>query len=126
MRNVKVIYAGMIMSGAAGLAAAKRRRSAAPPPPRSSRTPLQSSTVSPPPTPVVTQQQAQSDNKMTPLQSLNQHDTRIKELEEKTKNTEALMKEVDELKQTILKMQTFAIETSLDVTKIKKNIKLEE
>ena len=113
------------MSGAAGLAAAKRRRSTAPPAPKSNRTPLQPSATSVPPPPVVTQSQPQNETKLTPLQALNQHDTRIKELEANSSDTEALVKQIDELKQTILKMQTFAIETSLELTKLKKGMNVE-
>ena len=115
----------MVMSGAAGLAAAKRRRSTAPPAPKSNRTPLQASATSVPPPPVVTQSQPQNETKLTPLQALNQHDTRIKELEANSSDTAALVKQIDELKQTILKMQTFAIETSLELTKLKKSMNVE-
>lgn len=121
----------MLMSGAAGLAAAKRRRAAAtaattaPPPPkaRTSRT-----TLKPSPTSDSPQQQQPppaTESKLTPLQALNQHDSRIKELEASKTDasaTERLGKEIDELKQTILKMQTFAIEQSLELTKLKKNM----
>lgn len=115
------------MSGSAGLAAAKRRRAAtatAPPPPKPkpTRTTLQSSPSSE--TTTIQTPSPTAESKLTPLQALNQHETRIKELEETTAGSgaiEELSKEVTELKQTILKMQTFAIEQSLEITKLKKS-----
>lgn len=114
------------MSGAAGLAAAKRRRSAVPPSPSTARTNRSSAPPKPSPSsekePVVS---APTETKITPLQVLNQHEVRIKELEENKDSSvqaELLNKEINELKQTILKMQTFAIETSLELTKLKKNM----
>ena len=107
------------MSGAAGLAAAKRRRSAAPvTKTKPARTSLQSAPSStPPPAPMPT-----SENKISPLQALNQHETRIKELEDETRKVEGLNKEINELKQAILKIQTFAIEQSLELTKLRKSM----
>ena len=110
------------MSGAAGLAAAKRRRAVtAPSYPKSN----QNRTTPPPTVPSESNKSVEpivTETKLTPLQVLNQHDTRIKELEDKSTDStivEELTKEINELKQTILKMQTFAIEQSLEITKLK-------
>jgi hypothetical protein len=112
----------MLMSGSAGLAAAKRRRIvSAPPRPKS-----KPSTPATPKSSPATESDRAIENKLTPLQALTRHETRINDLEEKTAETERISKEMDDLKQTILKMQTFAIETSLDLTKLKKKMKTED
>ena len=127
-----------IMSGAAGLAAAKRRRATAQPPSSSSSNVSRSASapkaqtrapaiaakqeISSGPKPIIADE---NGPKTSPLQTLRQHDTRLTTLEGKQVQPESVDKlkhQIDELKQTILKIQTFAIESSLEVTKLKKEV----
>jgi hypothetical protein len=139
------------MSGASALAAAKRRRAVPAEPTRP--TPVQykqnsnpnTNQLPKPPAPVATQGQSQPQN---PLYVLLQHEQKLDNLEkslnlmkitEKDKKEdlltpdtlayfktqqELMSKEIQELKKIIIKVQTFSMETNLDLLKIKKTLKL--
>lgn len=133
------------MSGASALAAAKRRRGVGSEPSRPIQSkPTQNQNQMPrPPPPVATQGQAQTQN---PLYVLLQHEQKLDNLEKslnlmkisdkkedvltpdslayfKTQH-ELMSKEIQELKKIIIKVQTFSMETNLDLLKIKKTLKL--
>ena len=139
------------MSGASALAAAKRRRAVPAEPTRpNSGIPKQNQNQIPKPVQpsvsnVQTSGQVPSQN---PLQLLIQHEQRLLDLEktvgqlkvdDKKTDTltpdtlqyfksqqEAMSHEIQELKKIIIKVQTFSMETNLDLIKIKKTIKLPE
>jgi hypothetical protein len=135
------------MSGASALAAAKRRRAVPTEPsrpsmthksPETSRTPVQSPIVQ-------TQSPAQS-----PLHLLIQHDQKLKDLEsnfsqmklnESNSKSNALSpdtllyfktqhdmmnQELNELKKLMIKIQSFSMETNLELLKLKKQLKVNE
>jgi hypothetical protein len=133
------------MSGASALAAAKRRRAVPAEPTRpNSGIPKQNQNQIPKPVqPSVSNVQTPSQN---PLQLLIQHEQRLLDLEKnvgqlkledkkpdaltpdtlqyfKTQN-ELMNHEIQELKKIIIKVQTFSMETNLDLIKIKKTIKI--
>jgi hypothetical protein len=133
------------MSGASALAAAKRRRAVPAEPTRpNSGIPKQNQNQIPKPVQQsVSNVQTPSQN---PLQLLIQHEQRLLDLEKnvgqlkledkkpdaltpdtlqyfKTQN-ELMNHEIQELKKIIIKVQTFSMETNLDLIKIKKTIKV--
>lgn len=130
------------MSGASALAAAKRRRAVPAEPTRpTSAQPKSTQLPKPVQTSVSSNVQAPSQN---PLQLLIQHEQRIVELEKsvgqlkigekkpdspdslnyfKTQH-ELMSQEIQDLKKIIIKVQTFSMETNLDLLKIKKTLKL--
>jgi hypothetical protein len=132
------------MSGASALAAAKRRRAVPAEPTRPTSTQPKTTQLPKPAQPSVStnvQQPAQN-----PLQLLIQHEQRIIDIEremnklkldEKKPDTlmpdtlqyfktqqELMSQEIQELKKIIIKVQTFSMETNLDLIKIKKSLKL--
>ena len=132
------------MSGASALAAAKRRRAVPAENTRPASSPSKPNQMPKPPQPSVSNVQTQSQ---TPLQLLVQHEQRLIDLEknvgqlkieEKKPDTitpdtiqyfktqyEQMSQEVQELKKIIIKVQTFSMETNLELLKIKKSIKSE-
>jgi hypothetical protein len=133
------------MSGASALAAAKRRRAvptAEPIRPPQSTTKQPQTSKSLPSSPVNVQTPAQN-----PLVLLLQHEQRILDLEKNvtdltkegkkidalTPDTlqyfktqqELMSQEIQELKKIIIKVQTFSMETNLDLIKLKKATKVE-
>ena len=131
------------MSGASALAAAKRRRAVPAENTRPASSPSKPNQMPKPAQPSVsTNVQSQSQ---TPLQLLVQHEQRLIDLEksvnllkveEKKPDTitpdtlqyfktqhEQMSQEVQELKKIIIKVQTFSMETNLELLKIKKSIK---
>ena len=135
------------MSGASALAAAKRRRAAAAEPtrPTSASKPNQIPKPNQPSVSSQGQGQAQVPSQ-NPLQLLLQHEQRLLDLEKgvnqlkltdkktdvmtpdtlnyfKTQQ-ELLSQEIQDLKKIIIKVQTFSMETNLEVLKIKKTLKL--
>jgi len=128
------------MSGASALAAAKRRRAVPTEPTRPS-----SSKVSQP-APVQPQVQSQVPIAQNPLSLLLQHEQKLHDLEMNltqlkvsdkksevlTPDTLAYFKtqhdlmnqELQDLKKIIMKVQTFSMETNLDVLKLKKSVKV--
>jgi len=127
------------MSGASALAAAKRRRAV----PTESTRPTSSPRANVPPVPVQVQAPVAAQN---PLSLLLQHEQKLNDLEKnmvqlnlsdkkseiltpdtlsyfKTQH-EMMSHEVQELKKIIMKVQTFSMETNLDVLKLKKTIKV--
>ena len=132
------------MSGASALAAAKRRRAVPAENTRPASSPSKPNQMPKPAQPSVSNVQTQSQ---TPLQLLVQHEQRLIDLEknvgqlkieEKKPDTitpdtiqyfktqyEQMSQEVQELKKIIIKVQTFSMETNLELLKIKKSIKSE-
>lgn len=132
------------MSGASALAAAKRRRAVPAENTRPSSSPSKPNQMPKPAPPSVSNVQTQSQ---TPLQLLVQHEQRLIDLEknvvqlkmeEKKPDTitpdtlqyfktqhEQMSQELQELKKIIIKVQTFSMETNLELLKIKKSIKSE-
>jgi len=133
------------MSGASALAAAKRRRAVPAEPTRpTSSTPKPNQIPKPNQSSVSAPLQTPSQN---PLQLLIQHEQRILDLEKNvnqmklsdkktdtmTPDTlqyfksqqELLSQEIQELKKIIIKVQTFSMETNLDLIKTKKSLKVE-
>ncbi len=133
------------MSGASALAAAKRRRAV----PTEPNRPSVPSRSNPPPTspvsPVQIQQPIQAQN---PLSLLLQHEQKLNDLEKnmgqlkvadkksdvltpdtlqyfKTQH-DLMSQELQELKKILMKVQTFSMETNLDVLKLKKSLKLND
>jgi hypothetical protein len=128
------------MSGASALAAAKRRRAVPAENPIRSKTPtevprLQSSNSS-----VTNQIQTNQTSAQNPLQLLLQHEQKINELQTsfskinldksnpltpdtleyfKTQH-EHMNREINELKKILIKVQTFSMETNLELLKMKK------
>jgi hypothetical protein len=123
------------MSGASALAAAKRRRAVP------AETPIRSKTLTEVPrvqsSPVTNQTQTPAQN---PLQLLIQHEQKINELQTtfskitldksnaltpdtleyfKTQH-EHMTREINELKKILIKVQTFSMETNLELLKMKK------
>lgn len=128
------------MSGASALAAAKRRR-AVPTDPRQSN-PVQSKPN--PVQPSVTQPPVQLPAQ-NPLNLLIQHEQKLNELEKNVaqmkvsdkseiltpdtlqyfkKQHELMAQELQELKKILIKVQTFSMETNLDVLNLKKSLKI--
>jgi tRNA C32,U32 (ribose-2'-O)-methylase TrmJ len=133
------------MSGASALAAAKRRRAV----PTETSRPSQPKVTS---TPVQNQSQSQSQNQLqtpiaaqNPLALLLQHEQKLNDLEKnmtqlkvsdkksevltpdtlqyfKTQH-ELMSQELQELKKVLIKVQSFSMETNLDVLKLKQTIK---
>jgi hypothetical protein len=138
------------MSGASALAAAKRRRAVPTEPVRPSPPSVQSKSPSPAQK-VQYNQQPQVPGPgpiaQNPLSLLLQHEQKLNDLEKNMgqlkvadKNSEILTpdtlqyfktqhdlmsQELQELKKIIMKVQTFSMETNLDVIKLKKTIKCE-
>ena len=132
------------MSGASALAAAKRRRAVPAENTRPASSPSKPNQMPKPAQPSVSNVQTQSQ---TPLQLLVQHEQRLIDLEknvvqlkieEKKPDTitpdtlqyfktqhEQMSQELQELKKIIIKVQTFSMETNLELLKIKKSIKSE-
>jgi hypothetical protein len=133
------------MSGASALAAAKRRRAVPAEPTRPTSTSNKpNQPTKPTPMPVSSSSQAPSQN---PLQLLIQHEQRILDLEKSvtqlkvtdkkpdtmTPDTlnyfktqqDLLSQEIQELKKIIIKVQTFSMETNLELLKTKKSLKLD-
>jgi hypothetical protein len=133
------------MSGASALAAAKRRRAVPSEPTRP--TSVQSNPNQLPKPPSQLQSQGQASQPQNPLYLLLQHEQKLDNLEKslnllsipdkkekevltpdslnyfKTQQ-ELMSKEIQELKKIIIKVQTFSMETNLDLLKIKKTLKL--
>jgi hypothetical protein len=137
------------MSGASALAAAKRRRAvpAEPTRPNSGPSKQNQNQIPKPVQPSVSNVQTTTPSQ-NPLQLLIQHEQRLVDLEKtvgqlkledkkpdaltpdslqyfKTQN-ELMNQEIQELKKIIIKVQTFSMETNLDLIKIKKTIKVAE
>jgi hypothetical protein len=134
------------MSGASALAAAKRRRAVPAEPTRpNSGIPKQNQSQTQIPKPVQSSGSNVQTPSQNPLQLLIQHEQRLLDLEKnvgqlkledkkpdaltpdtlqyfKTQN-ELMNHEIQELKKIIIKVQTFSMETNLDLIKIKKTIK---
>ena len=133
------------MSGASALAAAKRRRAVATEPvrqPSRAPQPIQDRPMTPQPT---TQPQSSMSN---PLNILLRHEQKLVEISEgleslkiETKKPEALTpetlqffknqqeqisQEIQELKKIIIKVQTFSMETNMELIRLKKSMKGEE
>jgi hypothetical protein len=130
------------MSGASALAAAKRRRAVPAENTRPASSPSKPNQMPKQPQPSVSNVQPQSQS---PLQVLVQHEQRLIDLEKSvvqlkveekkpdaiTPDTlqyfktqyEQMSQEVQELKKIIIKVQTFSMETNLELLKIKKSIK---
>lgn len=130
------------MSGASALAAAKRRRAVPTDPPRATNS-VQTKTA-----PV--QPQIQSPVQLpaqNPLHLLIQHEQKLNELEKNVsqlkitdksdvltpdtlqyfkKQHELMSQELQELKKILIKVQTFSMETNLDVLNLKKSLKVIE
>lgn len=132
------------MSGTSALAAAKRRRAAPTDTPRPSNqsnprtSPVQSPSAVQPPVQLPAQ---------NPLHLLIQHEQKLNDLEknmaqlkvsDKTdtltpdnlqyfkRQYELMSQEVQELKKILIKVQTFSMETNLDVLNLKKSLKIIE
>lgn len=134
------------MSGASALAAAKRRRAVPSEPTRPISSPSKTNQIPKPvQTSVSSNVQAPSQN---PLQVLIQHEQRLIDLEKnvgqlkiedkkpetitpdtiqyfKTQH-DLMSQEIQELKKIIIKVQTFSMETNLDLIKIKKTLKVND
>ena len=135
------------MSSKAALSAARRRREQ-PTVPSTNNNNDKKSSITPPPTPPP-QQKAYTSSGLNPMQILSQHDKRLFNLEagfnEMAENINALNhyvdneneeenvaffkaryetveKELTDLKQLLIKIQSFAMETNLDLMKFKKSI----
>ena len=134
------------MSGASALAAAKRRRAVPAEPTRPNSAPQKTNQLPKPvQTSVSSNVQTPSQN---PLQLLIQHEQRLIDLEksvsqlkidDKKQDTltpdtlqyfktqqEMMSQEIQDLKKIIIKVQTFSMETNLDLIKIKKTIKVND
>lgn len=134
------------MSGASALAAAKRRRAAAAEPTRATTTSSKPNQIPKPAQPSVSSQGQSQVPSQNPLQLLLQHEQRLIDLEKgvnqlkltdkkndvltpdtlsyfKTQQ-DLLSQEIQDLKKIIIKVQTFSMETNLEVLKIKKTLKL--
>jgi hypothetical protein len=130
------------MSGASALAAAKRRRAVPTDPPRATNLSQPKS--------VAVQQQIQSPTPVqlpaqNPLHLLIQHEQKLNDLEKNVsqlkvsdksdiltpdtlqyfkKQHELMSQELQELKKILIKVQTFSMETNLDVLNLKKSLKV--
>ena len=136
------------MSGASALAAAKRRRAVPTEPSRPSISPVQKTSVqstvqSNVPSNVQTPVQISAQN---PLHLLLQHEQKLTDLEKNMnllkiedkksdvltpdtlqyfkKQHDLMSQELQELKKILIKVQTFSMETNLDVLKLKKSLKI--
>ena len=134
------------MSSKAALSAARRRRAQPTGPVINNNNDKKSSITPPPPPP---QQKSYTSSGLNPMQILSQHDKRLFNLEggfnEMAENINALNqyvdneneeenvaffkaryetveKELTDLKQLLIKIQSFAMETNLDLMKFKKSI----
>lgn len=135
------------MSSKAALSAARRRRAQPTGPVINNNNDKKSSITPPPPPPP--QQKSYTSSGLNPMQILSQHDKRLFNLEggfnEMAENINALNqyvdneneeenvaffkaryetveKELTDLKQLLIKIQSFAMETNLDLMKFKKSI----
>jgi len=128
------------MSGASALAAAKRRRAVPAETPIRSKTLTEVPRVQPSTIPVTNQTQTNQTSAQNPLQLLLQHEQKINELQStfskinldkpnpltpdsleyfKTQH-EHMNREINELKKILIKVQTFSMETNLELLKMKK------
>jgi hypothetical protein len=136
------------MSGASALTAAKRRRAVPTDPPNSNRikTPTEVPRIQNPKTPNPTSIQPVQPPAQNPLQLLLQHEQKINELQNSLsqvkldksnpitpdtleyfkKQHELMNREINELKKVLIKVQTFSMETNLELLKMKKLIKTHE
>jgi len=134
------------MSGASALAAAKRRRAVPAEPVRSTSAPSKPNQLPKPGPPSVSTNGPQQGQSQNPLQLLIQHEQRLMDLEKnvtqlkitdkkpetltpdtlqffKTQH-EQMTQEIQDLKKILIKVQTFSMETNLDLIKIKKTLKM--
>ena len=134
------------MSGASALAAAKRRRAVPAEPARSTSAPSKPNQLPKPGPPSVSTNGPQQGQSQNPLQLLIQHEQRLMDLEKnvtqlkitdkkpetltpdtlqffKTQH-EQMTQEIQDLKKILIKVQTFSMETNLDLIKIKKTLKM--
>ena len=130
------------------MAAAKRRRAVPAEPTRVSSSPQKTNQLPKPPATVPAGSNNLQTPSQNPLQLLIQHEQRLNDLEKnvgqlklndkppdtispdtlqyfKTQH-EHMSQEIQELKKIIIKVQTFSMETNLDLIKIKKTIKVND
>ncbi len=140
------------MSGASALAAAKRRRAVPTEPSRPSFSPkIQTESSRQPQNQLQSQLQSQVQTPLqaqSPLHLLIQHEQKLKDLEHtfsqiqlnepkanslspdtllyfKTQH-DLMSQELNDLKKVLMKIQTFSMETNLELLKLKKQLKLSE